>query len=66
MTSVYIKCDSCPAVVDRYPKDQNERDGTFGKLGGHEAAEEARRLGWIIDGQTFAAKCPECRAAESK
>lgn len=69
MTSQYVKCDGCGAVVDRWPKDDPrgmQGDGTFGKMGGSTARTYAQSIGWthVADplwhegGKDY---CPNCK-----
>lgn len=59
MSSKYVKCDTCNAVVDRRPKDDRIGDGTFGKFGGDEARRYAISIGWkYVDGKDV---CPSCQ-----
>jgi hypothetical protein len=61
MTSSYVKCDGCEAVVDRYPADHPKGmsgDGTFGRFNGHAAREHAQSIGWTyVNERDF---CPAC------
>ena len=63
MTGQYVKCDGCGAVVDRWPKEIDPNDGSFGKLGGGNARSYARSIGWQCSGfddwygNDY---CPEC------
>lgn len=72
MTSVYVKCDGCGAVVDRVPPGSpaGHPDGTFGKMGGNSARRYAESIGWTVGVGTDGAFpgdggkdfCPECTA----
>lgn len=68
MTSQYLKCDGCGAVLDRWPAEFNRGDGTFGKVLSREAEAYAASLGWIRPGKRFSDRhkhyCPGCAMAK--
>lgn len=65
MTSQYLKCDECGAVLDRWPARLNRGDGTFGKVMSREAIDYAASLGWLMLPGAMPGEqrdyCPDCR-----
>jgi hypothetical protein len=60
MTSVYVKCDSCSATLDRYAlaDDPHTSDGTF-RNNYNEAERYAAKLNWAVVGSDIHF-CPSC------
>jgi hypothetical protein len=58
MSSPYIKCDGCGAVIDRQPNGD-----VFGKCDSHGVRSYATSMGWIISDQCYIGEdyCGSCR-----